>query len=235
MTLRLILVAVVVTLTVGCSSNSNSTAPSTSNTSPGGPSVSIVAGAFALTTTAYSPNPQTISRGSTVTFINNDTTVAHGDQQRYVRYRDDQPGRTRLGDAAERRLNHVSLHDSSGNGRHPHRPVGERRAQLAITSGMALPQANRGTPAIRDPESGRVSVHAQPGGCSFSRRLSRRLDEECSHPVIAHENARPDHRSHDDRENGLERRVPGTQLGRHGAAEIAGQQHCPDDAVRGIA
>lgn len=74
MTLRLILVAVVVTLTVGCSSNSNSTAPSTSNTSPGGPSVSIVAGAFALTTTAYSPNPQTISRGSTVTFINNDTT-----------------------------------------------------------------------------------------------------------------------------------------------------------------
>jgi plastocyanin len=74
MTLRLILAAVVVTLTVGCSSNSNSTAPSTSNTSPGGPSVSIVAGAFALTTTAYSPNPQTISRGSTVTFINNDTT-----------------------------------------------------------------------------------------------------------------------------------------------------------------
>jgi plastocyanin len=75
MTLRLIFVAVVVTLTVGCSSNSNSTAPSTSNTSPGGPSISIVAGAFALTTTAYSPNPQTISRGSTVTFINNDSTA----------------------------------------------------------------------------------------------------------------------------------------------------------------
>jgi plastocyanin len=33
-----------------------------------------VAGARTLTTTAYSPNPLTITRGTTVTWVNNDTS-----------------------------------------------------------------------------------------------------------------------------------------------------------------
>lgn len=40
-------------------------------------SVSIVPGAQVLTTTAFSPNPITVGTGTTVTWTNNDSNVAH--------------------------------------------------------------------------------------------------------------------------------------------------------------
>ena len=53
----------------GCSSSSsNPTNPSNPATS-----VSIVANSQNLTTNAYNPNPVTIARGGTVTWVNNDT------------------------------------------------------------------------------------------------------------------------------------------------------------------
>ena len=66
----------------GCSSSSKP-APAPSPTSPPSPAtVSMVPGARTLTTTAFSPNPLNIARGTTVTWINNDTsthdTVADG-------------------------------------------------------------------------------------------------------------------------------------------------------------
>jgi plastocyanin len=72
MTLRLVLAAALLSATIACGNDATVTTPSSG--SPGGPTISIVSGASGLTTTAYSPNPQTISRGSTVTFINNDST-----------------------------------------------------------------------------------------------------------------------------------------------------------------
>jgi len=56
----------------GCGSNK----PTPSPTPPPSPvTVSIVPGARTLTTTAYSPNPLNITRGTTVTWINNDTST----------------------------------------------------------------------------------------------------------------------------------------------------------------
>ena len=56
-----------------CGSDSK---PGTSPTPPpSAATVSIVAGARTLTTTAYSPNPLNITRGTTVTWINNDTST----------------------------------------------------------------------------------------------------------------------------------------------------------------
>jgi plastocyanin len=68
---RLIIALAVVAATIGCSSNSsNTTAPSgNANT------VTIPSGASALTTTAYSPNPVTVARGTAVTWVNNDNTA----------------------------------------------------------------------------------------------------------------------------------------------------------------
>jgi plastocyanin len=54
----------------GGSSGSSSNSPS-----PSAVMVSIVSGARTLTTTAYSPNPVTVPRGSTVTWTNNDTST----------------------------------------------------------------------------------------------------------------------------------------------------------------
>jgi plastocyanin len=60
-----------------CGSSSSPTSPSPSPTGSGsGSSVSIVSGARTLTTNAYNPNPVTISRGTTVTWMNNDS-IAH--------------------------------------------------------------------------------------------------------------------------------------------------------------
>ena len=73
MSFRLTFLVVLVALASGCGGSAPVTTPSSG--SPGGPSVSIVSGASGLTTTAYSPNPLTVSRGSTVTFINNDAVV----------------------------------------------------------------------------------------------------------------------------------------------------------------
>lgn len=53
-----------------CGSDSPGPGPS-----PGGTTVSIVSGASTLTTTAYSPNPVTVSAGGTVTWRNNDNTA----------------------------------------------------------------------------------------------------------------------------------------------------------------
>ena len=77
MTHRATLLIVAALLISGCGGNSDS-APSVTVTSPTpmGGNVSIVAGARTLTTTAYSPNPLTVSVGTTVTWVNNDT-IAH--------------------------------------------------------------------------------------------------------------------------------------------------------------
>ena len=71
MTLRLSILAGVIGLTIGCSSYSPSS-PSGGNNVTGTP-VSIVSRAASLTTTAYAPNPITISTGDTVSWTNNDT------------------------------------------------------------------------------------------------------------------------------------------------------------------
>jgi plastocyanin len=72
MSARLIVVCLSALAAVSCGSSSNSspTSPSTSSTT-----VAIVQGAQALTTTAYSPNPVTVARGTTLTWVNNDTTA----------------------------------------------------------------------------------------------------------------------------------------------------------------
>jgi plastocyanin len=74
--MRLIKIMCLVTLAasaVACgNSNDSPTAPTPPN---GSTSVSIVSGASALTTTAYTPNPISIAVGGTVTWINNDTTA----------------------------------------------------------------------------------------------------------------------------------------------------------------
>jgi len=59
----------------GGGSSSTPTSPSTPSTGNNGTPISIVAGARTLTTTAYSPNPLTISAGTTVTWTNNDSTT----------------------------------------------------------------------------------------------------------------------------------------------------------------
>ncbi|HXD74308.1 MAG TPA: plastocyanin/azurin family copper-binding protein [Vicinamibacterales bacterium] len=60
---------------VGCgSSNSSTPASPTPTPTVTGPSVSMVAGASLLTSTAYSPGSLTVARGSSVTFVNNDNT-----------------------------------------------------------------------------------------------------------------------------------------------------------------
>jgi plastocyanin len=48
---------------------------SPTNPTPSGSTVSIVSGSSTLTTTAYNPNPITITRGTTVTWTNNDNTA----------------------------------------------------------------------------------------------------------------------------------------------------------------
>ena len=59
----------------GCGSNYNSSSPAAPSPPPSPVTVSIVPGARTLTTTAYSPNPLNIPRGTTVTWVNNDTST----------------------------------------------------------------------------------------------------------------------------------------------------------------
>ena len=71
---RALAIVVALIFVSACGQSSSSTMP----TPPigGGSSVSIVSGSRTLTTTAYNPNPVTISAGMSVTWINNDT-IAH--------------------------------------------------------------------------------------------------------------------------------------------------------------
>jgi plastocyanin len=62
-----------------CSSSNPAPAPTpptpTPPPTPTTTTVSMVSGAFRLTTTAFSPNPVTVPVGSTVMFVNNDTAT----------------------------------------------------------------------------------------------------------------------------------------------------------------
>jgi plastocyanin len=58
-----------------CACGGSSSSPSTPTPTPTGTLVSIVSGSSNLTTTAYSPNPVTVSVGGTVTWMNNDNTA----------------------------------------------------------------------------------------------------------------------------------------------------------------
>ena len=71
---RILAIATLLVAMTGCGSSSSPTNPS-STPSPSGSNVSIVVGASTLTTTAYSPNPITVTRGSSVTWVNNDTVT----------------------------------------------------------------------------------------------------------------------------------------------------------------
>jgi plastocyanin len=74
MHLRVSAAVLLAVVTAGCGSSSNSsmTTPSPS----GGQTVTIVSGAQSMTTTAYSPNPVTVSVGTTITWVNHDN-IAH--------------------------------------------------------------------------------------------------------------------------------------------------------------
>jgi len=74
MSLRSGFLALAVLGLTACSSNSSN--PTSPSPSPGATAaVSIVAGARILTTTAFSPNPLNVSVGTTVTWMNNDTST----------------------------------------------------------------------------------------------------------------------------------------------------------------
>jgi plastocyanin len=68
---RLISVAVVLSAAIACSNSTGSSTPVT----PTGPAIAMVVGASTKTTTAYSPNPLTVSKGTKVTWVNNDTVT----------------------------------------------------------------------------------------------------------------------------------------------------------------
>jgi len=74
MSLRSGFLALAVLGLTACSGNSSSPT-STSSSTGATAAVSIVAGARILTTTAFSPNPLNVSVGTTVTWMNNDTTT----------------------------------------------------------------------------------------------------------------------------------------------------------------
>lgn len=70
-----VMLAAVVTLS-SCGGGSSPTTPSTPTTGGNnGTPVTIVNGARSLTTTAYNPNPVTVSAGTTVTWTNQDSTT----------------------------------------------------------------------------------------------------------------------------------------------------------------
>jgi plastocyanin len=76
MYLRAIVFVSAILLLSSCGDNSPTNPSPNPNPNPSGPSVSIVMGASGLTTTAFSPNPLTVSAGATVTWVNNDS-ISH--------------------------------------------------------------------------------------------------------------------------------------------------------------
>jgi plastocyanin len=73
MSLRIGLLALAVLGVTACGGSSSSS-PSSPSPSPAA-TISIVAGARTLTTAAYSPSPMTVSVGTIVTWMNNDTST----------------------------------------------------------------------------------------------------------------------------------------------------------------
>ena len=72
MYVRFVVLCISAVLVASCGGSSSS---SPSSPSPSTATVSIVSGARTLTTTAYSPNPITVSRGTTITWVNNDNAT----------------------------------------------------------------------------------------------------------------------------------------------------------------
>lgn len=59
-----------------CGSSSSSTSPTTPDPAPAGSTtVTIVSGASTLTSTAFAPSPVTVAVGTTVSWLNSDTTT----------------------------------------------------------------------------------------------------------------------------------------------------------------
>jgi plastocyanin len=77
MTTRLIVLTLLLASVAACGgSTSTPTSPSvTPAPTTSGTSVAIVPGASVLTSTAYNPDPINVSPGTTVTWVNNDTTT----------------------------------------------------------------------------------------------------------------------------------------------------------------
>ena len=74
--IRFALMAAALTIATSCgSSNSTPTSPSNGGNNNTGTPITIVSGALVLTTTAYNPNPLTITAGTTVTWTNKDSTT----------------------------------------------------------------------------------------------------------------------------------------------------------------
>ena len=73
---RFALTAAALTIATSCgSSNSTPTSPTNSGNNNTGTPITIVSGALTLSTTAYNPNPLTISAGTMVTWTNKDSTT----------------------------------------------------------------------------------------------------------------------------------------------------------------
>ena len=70
---RFALILAALAFVVSCGGSSST--PTSPSPGTNGTAVSIVSGAGLLTTTAYSPNPLTITAGSTVTWTNRDTVT----------------------------------------------------------------------------------------------------------------------------------------------------------------
>ena len=105
----------------------SSTSPSsTPEPAPAGSTtITMVSGASVLTNTAYNPNPVTVSVGTTVSWLNNDSTTHtsvanNGASLHLAERRAEQPLQFHVHD---RRHVPVSLHDSPEHGRHDHRSV----------------------------------------------------------------------------------------------------------------
>jgi len=71
--LRFAFILTTLAIASSCGGGSSPMSPSTGTNSV--TPISIVSGARVLTSTAYSPNPLTISAGTTVTWTNNDSTT----------------------------------------------------------------------------------------------------------------------------------------------------------------
>jgi len=74
MRVRIVLATLLLASSVGCSSSPSMTSATTAP-SGSGKAASIVSGASTLTTTAFAPNPITVSAGGSVTWTNNDSVT----------------------------------------------------------------------------------------------------------------------------------------------------------------